>query len=194
MEPEWATKGSSGRIVRSASLNCVFFFAIVMGFVAAGCSRKPAAAPPAPAKTAEEVAREGDELYSRYLEANAVNAEATLLEMLKLFEESPYSARAKAYSLWLVYGRLLAMESHGGDPTLAQRYWIKAQYWHLIERESTDGAPADPTMGVQSFTKESCIAFVEKWDRNRTSGRGAKYLPSLPSTQPTGTQPAALGR
>jgi len=116
-----------------------------------------------------------DRVYDSYLNGNANEARSSLQEALHLLDQTG-SPQGQAFGLFLTYSRLYALEAREGQPDIAEAYFIKARYWFVRNAEIGNGLEQEIGKKIRAFTTNACVAMVDDWDREHSSGRGAKYL------------------
>jgi hypothetical protein len=120
-------------------------------------------------------------LHSNYLEGDLHQARRSLEESLQVCEQLPWPP-GRAEGLFLTYCRLYTLDKRAGDgqeePDL-----IKARYWGLRMHEISP-EPIDKASYVTNLTGDNFIKRVDKQDRDKTDGRGPRYLQLLEAKQP----------
>jgi hypothetical protein len=138
----------------------------ILTAVFVGCERQTAGVD-------QDVASRSDTLYQEYLEGSLEQARQSLLATVEVVERLRPSGRASC--LLFTYARLYALEKRAGNDALADAYLLKARYWYLCDRELGGETPEDAAKAVATFTAEKCVAFVDKWDKGHTNGKGPRY-------------------
>lgn len=124
----------------------------------------------------QAVLREFDIRYRAYLDGNLNQARQSLESTLLLIEKSHLDPAAQAHCFCFTFGRLYVLELRAGRSNIADALLVKVRYWYLIHKE-LDGATKDEAAhSLKTYTGEKCSAFVDKWDRDHTDGKGPNYL------------------
>ena len=157
---------NSGTRARSA---CVSVAVLVLGILA-GCNSKQTGQD-------ETIFQQSQQLFERYLEADAATAERSLEEEIQLLENAkvPLYLPRQATVLFTECVRLYVLEEKLGHGPKADLALVKARYWNL-RRFEVDGALTDQKLEeLKSFAPEKLAEIVDKSDKEHTKGKGAKY-------------------
>jgi hypothetical protein len=122
--------------------------------------------------------KKADSLYAQYLAGTPEQARQALEATIKLAAAAKLSPFGEADCLCFAYARLYALESKSGRAAAAEADLVRARYWYLRQRELGGATPDEASKAVANFTGEQCMAFVDKWDKDHSGGRGPKYLQS----------------
>ena len=117
-----------------------------------------------------------DQLYQTYVDSGEDEARRSLQQVIQMIESATLRPEATAHGLWLGYGRLFVLEERTGRVDAAQVALMKAQYWCLRKAELSGDSSAEAVAFVERFaSKDGLMKFVDKWDKDHTGGRGARY-------------------
>jgi len=129
--------------------------------------------PQRPAVLAEQC----DQLYQTYVDSGEDEARRSLQQVIQIIEAATLRPEATAHGLWLGYGRLFVLEERTGRVDAAQVALMKARFWCLRKAELSGDSSAEAVAYVERFaSKDGLMTFVDKWDKDHTSGRGARYF------------------
>src|SRR5579863_443098 len=135
----------------------------------------------------EQIARDNllkqtDSLYRVYINGGRDEARRSLQEAVRLIENTPVSPpfqKGQAWSLFLGYARLYALEHRAGSNDMAQIYFVKARYWCLREEELDGDSPSGCNAYLAKFaTEDKMLEFIDKWDKGANNGKGPRYIQS----------------
>jgi hypothetical protein len=97
-----------------------------------------------------------------------------LVESAKLL---PQYQEGQAFTLFLGYARLYALERRAGSNDVAEAAITKARYWCLRSAELHGDTPVECIAYVDEFAdEEKLMAFIDKWDKNANHGDEPKYI------------------
>ena len=118
-----------------------------------------------------------DQLYQTYVDSGEEDARRSLQQVVQLIETAALRPEATAHGLWLGYGRLFVLEERAGRLDAAQAALTKARYWCLRKAELSGDSSSEAVAYLERFaSKDGLMTFVDKWDKDHTGGRGARYF------------------
>ena len=83
----------------------------------------------------------------------------------------------RAFTLFIGYGRLYALECNAGNYDMSQIDLIKARYWALRSEELRGESSAECLTYLAKFvTEDNLLVFINKWDKGSNNGVDPKYL------------------
>lgn len=167
----WAALIMGTRILRSALMLAVW--------VLAGCSSQPNVSSRASQEqTLATFKQQANQLYDAYLAGDREQAKHSLEQSIRLAEESKLPSTYQAGCLFFDYARLYVLERRGGSERSAEAALVKARYWSVREAELGGNSDEEAGARAKSETGDQIVAFIDKWDRDHTDGKGPNYARS----------------
>jgi hypothetical protein len=156
---------------RSASIKIILSFALFLA-VLTGCDLEKI--------NRDNLSKRTASLYEIYFNGSRDDARQSLQEAARLLEGAKLSAsfeEGRAFTLFLVNGRLHALERRAGSNDMAQVYLVKARFWALRSEELHGDSPAECIVYLEKFaSEEKLMPFIDKWDKDANKGNSPRYI------------------
>jgi hypothetical protein len=125
----------------------------------------------------EAIFQKSQQLFEKYLNADAATARQCLEEEITLLENTkvPLFVPRQAFILFTECSRLYVLENRLGNHSKADLALIKARYWNLRRYESSGEMTPGKLEELRSFTPEKIAETIDATDKFHTKGKGPRY-------------------